>query len=85
MEWDSCLWSHEPLISQVPEEPGPGLFEHRRLDGWMEGRTRQGWANSVSKPSPAWWAPLASSQEVVGGPPGRCIAGTFSGELGGML
>lgn len=33
--------------------------------------TRQGWADSVSKPSPAWWAPLASSQEAVGGPSGK--------------
>lgn len=39
--------------------------------GQTDGVTRQGWADSASKSSPAWWAPLASSQEAVGRPPGK--------------
>lgn len=47
--------------------------------------TRQGCTDVVSKPSPAWWVPLASSQEAVGRPLGRCTPGHCSPSVGGCL
>ena len=38
-------------------------------DGWTDGAIGRGWEDSTSKPRPAWWVPLASSQEAVGRPP----------------
>lgn len=78
--------SNEPSMPQWPAEPGGNFLI---VTGWMDEWTdRQmdgvtGRAGHASFPS--FWMPLASSQEAVGSPQGRCMGGSACPSVGGRL